>query len=70
MRAERARLGLSAKEAAASICVSENTLLSWETGEKEPLASNLLKLADLYGCAPEYLLGITGDRHKTKVATA
>ena len=70
MRAERARIGLSARETAKEIGVSENTLLSWETGDKEPLASNLLKLSALYGCSPEYLLGITVERKKTKVATA
>lgn len=67
MRAERARIGKSAKEVSKIIGVSENTLLSWETGVKEPLASNLMKLADLYRCSPEYLLGMTDEQKRSVI---
>lgn len=70
MRAERARIGKSADEVARSIGVSPNALLSWESDEKEPKSSNLLKLSAYYGCAPEYLLGITDDRHGFAVANS
>ncbi len=62
MKEERLRAGLSAKEAAEKIGVHENALLRWEAGTAEPMGSNLVKLASLYGCAPEYLLGVTDDR--------
>lgn len=62
MKAERARLGLSAEQVAAEIGVSTNTILSWESGEKEPKAVNIIRLAKFYGCAAEYLLGMTDER--------
>ena len=67
MKAERARLGLSAKTVALRIGVSENALLRWESGEAEPMAGNLVKLSHLYGCSPEYLLGYTNERNAKKV---
>ena len=68
MRAERARLGLSAKELAKEIGVSTNQVFRWELGEQEPSASNLLALANFYGCSPEYLLDMTDERKKQEVA--
>lgn len=65
MKAERARRGLSADEAAKSIGVSTNALLSWESGKKEPKSFNLIKVARFYGCSPEYLLGLTDERLAT-----
>lgn len=62
MRAERARAGLTIKEAARAAGVHQNTLIRWERGEADPLAINLVSLAQLYGCTPEYLLGMTDDR--------
>lgn len=65
MKAERARHGLSADEAAKKIGVSANTLLRWESGQNTPLSENLMKLAKLYNCTPDYLLDI-GSR-KTRI---
>lgn len=62
MKAERARCGLSAEEAAKKIGVHPNALLRWENEESEPLCSNLIKLAKLYDCSPDYLLGLTDVR--------
>lgn len=45
-----------------------NTLLKWEKDEAEPLGENLLSLAKLYGCSPEYLLEQTSDPHGKAVA--
>lgn len=63
MRAERARAGLSVEEAANAAGVHQNTLIRWEQGQTDPLAINLINLAKLYGCTPEYLLGMTDDRN-------
>lgn len=63
MRAERARAGLTIKEAAKAAGVHQNTLIRWEHGEADPCAINLVNLSKLYGCTPEYLLGMTDDRY-------
>lgn len=62
MKAERGRKNMSAKEVAKCIGVHENALLRWENGDSEPLGSNLIALADFYGCTPDYLLGLTDER--------
>ena len=58
MKAERVRKGLTIKEAAATIGVSTNTYNRWELGYTEPSATHIITLSKLYGCTPEYLLGI------------
>ena len=64
MKAERARTGLTAEEVAKRIGVSVNTLLRWESGQNVPLAENLMHLAQLYKCSPDYLLDIkNGETH-------
>lgn len=68
MKAERARAGLTGKQVAHQIGVHENALLKWERGEAEPLADNLIRLAHLYGCTPDYLMGYTDDRNGVAVA--
>lgn len=68
MKAERARLNLSAKDVAKQVGVNTNSLLRWEAGDVEPTAENLLKLARLYGCSIEYLLEQTSERTAKVVA--
>lgn len=68
MKAERARNGLSAREVAKRIGVHENAVLRWESGDAEPLGSNLIKLAELYECTPEYLLSQSDGREKKAIA--
>lgn len=62
MRAERARLGLSAEKVAQRIGVHVNSVRSWERGDIDPNGHNLVALAALYDCSPEYLLGLTDER--------
>ncbi len=62
MKAERVRKGLTIKEVAREIGVHENAVMRWENGESEPLGINLVKMSRLYGCAPDYLLGLTDER--------
>lgn len=62
MKAERARIGLSAKKVADIIGVHENALLRWENDEAEPIGKNLVALSNLYGCTADYLLGMTNER--------
>ncbi len=56
MRAARVAKQLTAKEAAKRLGVHENALLRWETGDAEPMGSNLIALSKLYGVAPEILM--------------
>ena len=58
MKAERARLGLSANAVAEKLGVHTNALLRWEQGKSEPLGSHLIALARLYKCSPDYLLDV------------
>lgn len=62
MKAERARIGMSAKQVAEKIEVHENALLRWENGDAEPMGENLVRLAKLYGCSADYLLDMTDER--------
>lgn len=59
MKEIRESLGLTAKDVANAIKVHENAVLRWESGKADPLSSNLVKLAALYGCTVEDLLGLT-----------
>lgn len=63
LKAERARNGLSAREVADLVGVSEGSVLNWEQGISEPRATSLLKLAQIYRCTPDYLLGLTTERN-------
>ena len=56
MRLARISKGLTAKQAAHLIGVHENAILRWESGEAEPLGSNLMKMAKLYDVSPYELL--------------
>ena len=67
IRAERARLHMSAKEVASAIGVHENTVIRWESGAATPRLRNIYRLSELYDCTPDYLLGYTDDRHRNVV---
>lgn len=55
--AERARRKMSQQFAAETIGVSAKTFQNWMTGKTEIPASALLKMADMFGCSVDYLLG-------------
>lgn len=56
IEAERARKGQSAEELAKSLGVSRKTLYNWINSGNIP-ATALIKMADLFGCTIDYLLG-------------
>lgn len=66
MKSERIRLGLSIEEVSEKIGIHPNTIRGYESGATQPSGKNLISLAHLYGCSPEYLLGMTDER-KTAV---
>lgn len=68
MRAERARSGMTVDEIASKVGVSKIQVYRWEHGTQEPMAGNIIKLASIYGCSVDYLMGLTDDRHGQEVA--
>ena len=62
MRSERARAGLSSSQVAEKVGVSKHTILNWEANRTVPDGDKLIELAKLYGCSPDYLLGLTEER--------
>ena len=56
-REARLKKGLKAVEVAGLIEVTKVTLSTWENDQKLPSYENLIKLADLYDCSVDYLLG-------------
>ena len=57
MAAMRKKALLTQEEAAAKLGVDRSSVAKWETGVANPRASMLLKLARLYDCTIEELLG-------------
>ena len=56
IEAERARRGISNDALAESLGVSRKTLYSWMEKGNIP-TSALIRMADLFGCSIDYLLG-------------
>ena len=54
--AERARNGISAEELAKILGVSRKTLYNWTENGSIP-SSSLIRMADIFGCSIDYLLG-------------
>ncbi len=55
----RNRNHYSQKELANLLCLSPSIISGYETGEKTPSTEVLIKLASLYHCSTDYLLGIS-----------
>lgn len=67
LKAQRNRLGLSQKIVAERLNLSPSVVSSYESGERTPSLEVLVRLASLYGCSSDYLLGIS-DTPPTTVA--
>lgn len=57
----RIEKGLSQKELAQKIVISDRNYQRYEYGEREPIASILIKLADIYNVSLDYLVGRTDN---------
>lgn len=68
MRRERLEHDMSINDVAAALDVHPNAVSRWETNQTEPTSRNLIALCKLYNCSPEYLLGMTDNRHEQAVA--
>ncbi len=58
IEAERARRGMSKKDVAAAIEVSDQTFKNWMAGKSDIPSSKIVSLAKLFGVSTDYLLGI------------
>lgn len=59
---EREGAHLSVEKIADLIGVHPNTVRGWEREEFEPTGKNLVQLSALFGCSPDYLLGLVDGR--------
>ena len=59
MKKAREHAGLSQKEVAITLKVTPPTISEWESGRKNPNASNLKELSKLYKVSSDYLIGLS-----------
>jgi len=57
LRAERIKHNLSQQQVAEYLNVKRETYTMYEIGKNIPPTENILKLAELYKCSTDYLLG-------------
>ena len=60
--AARKRTGMSQAEVARRLDLDQSSVAYWETGKRLPRASLLVKLADLYCCTIDELMGRSPSR--------
>ena len=53
----RHKFNLSQKDVATYLDLSPSIISGYETGERTPSASIIMRLADLYHCSTDYILG-------------
>lgn len=68
LRSLRSTFGLSQREVANSLNLSSSIISSYETGERTPSVEVLIRLATLYQCSTDYLLGRDTKSPKTAIA--
>lgn len=59
LREKRKESGLTQSQTAEKVGVTQSTVSAWENGTVMPSAALLLKLADLFDCSTDELLGRT-----------
>lgn len=57
IKAYRTKLGQTQAELASACNVKQNTVSAWETGRSEPDFESLKKMADIFNCSIDELLG-------------
>lgn len=53
---------LSQAAAAAEIGITSRTYQRYEAGEREPVVSTLIRMAEFFGVSTDYLVGISNQR--------
>ncbi len=64
LREKRMQYGYSRKVVAENIGVSDSTIADYENNHVEPSTKKLVKLAALYKCSTDYLLGLDNPNSK------
>lgn len=59
---ERVKHKMSFQDLADFLKVSRRTLQNWKNGISEIPLSKLIKMAELWNCSVDYLLGLTDER--------
>jgi len=57
----RKRKGISQLKLAMDLHMNQNTVSRYETGEREPGISELIKIADYFNVSVDYLIGRTDN---------
>ena len=65
IRTARIRTGLTQKQAAQALNISQARLSHYELGAREPDIAIMAEMAKLYGVSIDYLLGTTVAKHRT-----
>ena len=55
LKAARVNAGLTQKEVAAKMGVTNNTIVNWELGKSEPKVMQARQLAELYGVSIKHI---------------
>lgn len=63
LKEERRKKGIKAIDLARALNVSKQTVSNWENDKRNPDLETLCKLADLYGCSLDHLVG-REDKHQ------
>ncbi len=61
LRELREEAGLSMKQLAAAVGVSDAAVCKWENGNAEPKVNYLIKLSNVFECTVDYLVGTAND---------
>lgn len=59
---ERVRIGMSQQDLADELGVSRDSVKGWESGDTAIRSSMLVRMADIFSCSLDYLMGRTDDR--------
>lgn len=70
IKSERERKGLSQIELAKLLNISNTTLSQYETGQRIPSDEIKIKLAEIFNCSVDYLLGLTNVRDPIETIAA
>lgn len=69
IRSERARLDISQEELASILDVDVSTLRRWESDAGSVRACYLKRMAKLFHCTTDYILGISEERTVSRAAS-
>jgi transcriptional regulator with XRE-family HTH domain len=61
IKEERLRIGLSQEELGKKLSVSQQAVNKWENSKSNPDSEMIRKMADLFDCTIDYLVGRTDD---------